>query len=66
MASVSGLAAPSVSRVSSRCASSFGCGTFDGNQKNPGHGDPVAFLHELGLREHTAVTRPKARRNTRL
>jgi hypothetical protein len=45
---------------------SFGCGAFGGNQRNPRHGDLVAFLHELGLREHAAVTQPKARRNTRL
>jgi hypothetical protein len=45
---------------------SFSSGAFGGNQRNPGHGDPVAFLHELGLREHAAVTRPKVRHNTRL
>jgi hypothetical protein len=45
---------------------SFGRGTFGSNQRNPGHGDPVTFLHELGLRKHAAVTRPKTRRNARL
>jgi hypothetical protein len=45
---------------------SFGYGAFSDNQRKPKHGDPVAFLHELGLREHAAVTRPKARCNTRL
>jgi hypothetical protein len=44
--------------------SSFGGDAFSGDQRNPGHGDPVAFLHELGLRKHAAVTRPKARCNT--
>jgi hypothetical protein len=45
---------------------SFGYDAFSGDQRNPGHGDPVDFLHELGLGEHAAVTRPKARCNTRL
>jgi hypothetical protein len=44
----------------------FGCDTFSGDQLDPGHGDPVAFLHELRLRKHTAVAGPKTRRNTRL
>jgi hypothetical protein len=37
----------------------FGRSTFGGSQRDPSHGDPVAFLHELGLRKHTAVTRPQ-------
>jgi hypothetical protein len=45
---------------------SFGRGPFGGNQRNPEYGDPVSFLHELGLREHAAVMQPKARCNTRL
>jgi hypothetical protein len=45
---------------------SFDRVTFGGNLMNPGHGDLVAFLHELGLRKHAAVTQPKTRRNTRL
>jgi hypothetical protein len=44
----------------------FGCNTVGGSQRDPGHGDSVAFLHELRLRKHTAVTRPKTRRNARL
>jgi hypothetical protein len=45
---------------------SFGYDAFSGDQRNTGHGDPVAFLHELGLRQHATVTRPKGHRDTRL
>jgi hypothetical protein len=44
----------------------FGCGTLGDNQRDPSHGDPVAFLHELKLRKHSAVAGPKTRRNARL
>jgi hypothetical protein len=44
----------------------LGCGTFGGKQRDPDHGDPVAFLHELRLRKHTAVVGPKTLRNARL
>jgi hypothetical protein len=76
VASASCLHTPSVPQALSRCVGpsalrvgggpSFGRGTFGSNQRNPGHGDPVTFLHELGLRKHAAVTRPKTRRNARL
>jgi hypothetical protein len=33
----------------------FGSSTFGGNQRGPGHLDPVALLHEQRLRERTTV-----------
>jgi hypothetical protein len=57
-------------RTSILCASggpTFGSNTFGGNQRDPGHLDLVAFLHEQRLREHTTgVARPKSRRDPRL
>jgi hypothetical protein len=43
---------------------SFGCDAFSGDQRNTEQGNLVAFLHELGLREHAAMTRLKACCNT--
>jgi hypothetical protein len=44
----------------------FGRSAFGGGQRDPGHSDPVALLHELRPGKHAAVTRSKTRRNTRL
>jgi hypothetical protein len=56
--------------ISALCVSggpTFGSSTFGGDQRDPGHLDPVAFFHEQRLRKHTTgVARTKTHRDLHL
>jgi hypothetical protein len=53
-------------RLSTSVLCVIGGPTFDGDQRDPGHLDPVALLHEQRLRERTTMARPKTRSDPRL